>query len=730
MQRHGAIPPGSKRLPTPTRDREQLLVSAAEEVVRGLGASAATVFLKVPGAPELRSAVVALTAMGVGALERIALDDDSYASSRAWRSGRVEVASNVEILAGHPNLTVFASFPLEGAAAPLFSSTRRFGTLTAFWQRAGVEATELERERLAAAAASLARDLDRLADHGISMDPPRIPHVVAVEGWGAGAESVASSTTPLIYHLHKLAMLLATVVHTRDAVEMSMQRVMDGLQARAAAICLIDGDRLTVAGAAGCANEFVRTLHGSLLGHRRPETEAVDRQQQLLYVPADAQTAGRLPEPMSDQECFWVILPLLAGRRAVGALSMAFGGKRGDIIAGQGPLTALATAIGQAVERTQMDEVRHALADDLQRALLPSVLPQPAGVVSTSRYASATSGIELGGDWYDLITLPENRVVMVIGDVQGHNTAAAVVMGELRSAVRAYTTEGHDPGVVLGRANQLLIGLDTDLFATCCCVWLDADTGRAQIATAGHPPPLMRTADGRMPPVSVEAGMPLGIAPEADFKVTDLQLEPGTLLAFYTDGLAGVGSDVDPGVVSAAFDDPGNLESVGDQLIRGFSKSPLRHADDAALLLVAYEGPSAEAQRNVRQLRIHRRDLLGAQRTRRLLREWLKGWELSAMADEEELLVSEVVTNGLVHGDSDVYVYVRKYPERIRVEVRDSDPHLAQAVTVPREEDQAEGGRGLVIVSALASAWGNSPSGRGKTVWFELPTPDTHGVDA
>ncbi|WP_369251153.1 ATP-binding protein [Streptomyces sp. R41] len=92
--------------------------------------------------------------------------------------------------------------------------------------------------------------------------------------------------------------------------------------------------------------------------------------------------------------------------------------------------------------------------------------------------------------------------------------------------------------------------------------------------------------------------------------------------------------------------------------------------------------------------------------------------------------MSEVVTNGLVHGDSDVYVYVREFPERIRVEVRHSDPHLAKAVTVPREEDQAEGGRGLVIVSAPASAWGNSPSGRGKTVWFELPTPDTHGVDA
>ncbi|MGW4518117.1 ATP-binding SpoIIE family protein phosphatase [Streptomyces sp. NPDC004393] len=695
-----------------------------------MGAAAATVYLKVPDTPELQAAVVTVTATGVGAPERIPLDDSSWPSSRAWQSGRVETADSADIMTSHPDLTAFAHFPLQAAAAPLFSPTRRFGTLSAFWLPVGGEIAEPKRERLAVAASSLTRDLDRLADHGTSMVPPLVPHVVTVEGEGALAESMTLSAAPLVYHLHKLATLLATTVDTRDVVEMSMERVLDGFQARAAVVSLVDGDRLRVACSSGCAREFIRTLNGSLLAQRRPETDAVDRRRLVLYDPGDTQTAGRLPEPLWDQECFWMVLPLMAGRRAVGALSMAFGVERRDMVAEQGTLTTLATAVGQAVERTKMEDVQHALADDLQHALLPPVLPQPAGVVSTSRYASATSGIELGGDWYDLIKLPEGRVMMVIGDVQGHNTAAAVVMGELRSGVRAYATEGHDPGVVLVRANQLMIGLETDLFATCCCAWLDPDTGRAQIATAGHPPPLMRTADGRMPPVRLDAGMPLGIDPEETYEVADLQLEPGTLLAFYTNGLADVGGDVDPKVVSAAFDDPGNLESVGDRLIRGFSESPLRCADDAALLLVVYEGPSAEAQHNVRQLRIHRRDLHGAQQTRRLLREWLAGWDLSAMADDEELLVSEVVTNGLVHGDSDVYIYVHKYPERIRVEVRDSDPHLAQTVTVPREEDQAEGGRGLVIVSALASAWGNSPSGRGKTVWFELPMPDAHGADA
>jgi anti-sigma regulatory factor (Ser/Thr protein kinase) len=114
--------------------------------------------------------------------------------------------------------------------------------------------------------------------------------------------------------------------------------------------------------------------------------------------------------------------------------------------------------------------------------------------------------------------------------------------------------------------------------------------------------------------------------------------------------------------------------------------------------------------------------LQGVHRTRKELREWLRSWSLDSAVDEAELLTSEVVTNALVHGDSDVSVCVRQYPDHIRVEVRDSDPHPARPVTVPRAEDEAEGGRGLLIVSALASGWGNSPSGRGKTVWFELPT--------
>ena len=136
-----------------------------------------------------------------------------------------------------------------------------------------------------------------------------------------------------------------------------------------------------------------------------------------------------------------------------------------------------------------------------------------------------------------------------------------------------------------------------------------------------------------------------------------------------------------------------------------------------------FEGASAEAQLHVQRFAIHRRDLQGVRRARRFVRDWLCSVELAPMSEAAELLASEVVTNALVHGDSDVDIHVRRYPEHVRIEVRDSDPHLVLPVGPALANDEAEGGRGLIIVSAMASAWGNSPSGRGKTIWFELQTP-------
>jgi hypothetical protein len=201
-------------------------------------------------------------------------------------------------------------------------------------------------------------------------------------------------------------------------------------------------------------------------------------------------------------------------------------------------------------------------------------------------------------------------------------------------------------------------------------------------------------------------------------------MEPGTLLVLYTDGLSGGVGELSRETLEAAVAAYGDeLERLGDGLM-GSGVGQDRRADDAALLLLRYEGPEREVKESIRRLHLHRHDFQGVRRARRFLTTSLDTWHLASLSDSAEVLASEVVTNALVHGDSDVDVCLRKYPDHLRVEVRDSDSHPAMLVDLGPDEDKAEGGRGLVIVSALASSWGNSPSGRGKTVWFEMDTQE------
>ncbi len=746
--------------PPTVGDRDAMLTSAVARILADLGASAVSVYLFDAPSNSLIAVAAAVTPLGTGSVERVPVDDYAYASAGAYRTGDIVTAHSVQELGSHPELAVFAPFPFTVSAVPLGTVAHPTGVIATYWPQMFRQLSDDERRYLRDASTATTRELERLAGQGVPMDPPTVPHVITAEA-GVSAAGLAASvadakpaerfstTTPLIYHLHKLANALIGTVRTEEAAELVLERVTNGFNAQAMAITLIEGDRLRVIGARGCSREFLRDLDGRSLGRSSLETDAVTQMRQIVRGthnqdeerPGGLGEFGRLrdtreagePRAEDGEECVWAVLPLLAGGHAIGSCSIGFRPDRTTVITEHSVLIALATLLGQTFERTRLYDAQHALAQKLQQALLPRMLPQRAGVLTTTRYVPTSGGIELGGDWYDLINLPDGSIAAVIGDVQGHNISAAVVMGQLRSAVRAYAAEGHDPGTVLSRTNRLLVELDTDRFATCCCVWLDPGTGVAEIVSAGHHQPLIRFPDGHYQAREVQTGIPMGIEPDIHYRSTKVTLEPGTLVALYTDGLVDADDPDDERSMRISLEDAlagsgGELETLGDLMIGGISKLPAR-ADDAALLLLRYEGASAEAQLHVQRLAIHRRDLQGVGRAREFLREWLRSVKLDPLAEDAELLASEVVTNALVHGDSDVDVHVRRYPERVRIEVRDSDPHLALPVPEPVGDDEAEGGRGLVIVSAMASAWGNSPSGRGKTVWFELATPDGKAPD-
>lgn len=149
-------------------------------------------------------------------------------------------------------------------------------------------------------------------------------------------------------------------------------------------------------------------------------------------------------------------------------------------------LTATAALVGQALKRAHAHDAEQELATMLQRSLLPRRLPELPGGTAVARYLPAKRGLQVGGDWYDVIALSEDRVALVIGDVQGHSAGAATIMGQMRTAVRAYAMEGHPPDVVVSHANRLLVAMETDLFATCCYAELDMEEGNTLFVRAGH----------------------------------------------------------------------------------------------------------------------------------------------------------------------------------------------------------------------------------------------------
>jgi anti-sigma regulatory factor (Ser/Thr protein kinase) len=707
-------------------DRDDFLMKEARRVTADLEASSVTVYLLERGGAALRAAVVVVRLLGIGSLERIPLGDDVYASALAYRTGRVETAYSSDEIGLHPEFAVFATFPFTVSSVPLSCEKGLYGVLAVYWPNAR-QVTKPEQERqMREAADRMAAGLATRAAGGVSMTAPVAPLVVPpAEGDGAEGETSPSGTSaPLLYHLQKLTVALNGTWHVKEAVQLVMQRVTASFSARAIAVTMVEGGRLRLVGATGCSKDLRRALNGRPLTEPSPETRAVAGAKQVRFD-TQAELARSFPKLTGYTEDIWVVLPLTTRGRVIGTCSLGFASGSQGVLLDPAVLTALGTLLGQTLDRTQLGDAQHRLARKLQEALLPRTLPQMAGIRSTTRYVTGSRGVELGGDWYDVVSLPDGGVGAVVGDVQGHNVTAAVVMGQLRSVVRAYAAEGHDPAEVLERTNRLLVDLDTERFATCCLVWLLPETGLVTIATAGHHLPVIRGPSGAQPVQGEEIGVPLGIDSAARYTNTRLRLEPGTLMALYTDGLATARDDAADAVFGELARDPeGELEALGDRLIAGAAGA--EQADDAALLLLRYEGSGTSAGCAVRRLAIDRRDLQGVRRTRAFVRDWLRARDLELVGDEMELLASEVVTNALVHGDSDVDVHVRRYPDRVRVEVRDSDPSPALPVAVgsgygASQAEEAEGGRGLVIVSLLASAWGNSPSGRGKTVWFELP---------
>jgi phosphoserine phosphatase RsbU/P len=171
----------------------------------------------------------------------------------------------------------------------------------------------------------------------------------------------------------------------------------------------------------------------------------------------------------------------------------------------------------------------------LQRSLLPTALPVHGDAELAARFIPG-SGV-VGGDWYDVFTLPSGELCLVIGDVAGSGLQAAVIMGRMRSALRAYAIESSDPADVLSRLDRKIQHFEPDALATVQYAVFDRQMDRVLISSAGHPPPVVAHADGRAELADIYADVMIGVIPDAPRRISEVPTPPGTMLCFYTDGL-------------------------------------------------------------------------------------------------------------------------------------------------------------------------------------------------
>lgn len=249
-------------------------------------------------------------------------------------------------------------------------------------------------------------------------------------------------------------------------------------------------------------------------------------------------------------------------------------------------LVQLAQMASVAIENGRLYEREHRIAETLQRGLLLQQLPRVPGMTLGVRYLPGAAGVNVGGDWFDVVALPKGRTGIAVGDVVGRGVRAASVMGQTRTAFRAYALDGNPPETVVAQLNRLLPTLDRDHFSTMIYLVWDPEDGMS-IVSAGHPPPLLREASGRTSYLGHRVSAPLGVLADAEYQSHRFSLEAGSTLLLYTDGLIEQQGGLDEGLTrlrNTVEKETDGVETMCDQVLEHMLDAAA--TDDVALLVL------------------------------------------------------------------------------------------------------------------------------------------------
>ncbi|MFI6352127.1 SpoIIE family protein phosphatase [Streptomyces sp. NPDC050743] len=425
---------------------------------------------------------------------------------------------------------------------------------------------------------------------GHTADAVSVDETAVTTGTRDAKEALSSAYRPIV-----LGIALSGALTAHQVSEVVMRELLPAFECRRLAIYLLHERRLHLAWETGFPPGSLDQFEGVGLDAKLPSVETLTTGHPLFFESMEQMRAAYQGIPSDAQTGARAFLPLIASGRPVGSCILGFEHARTFSSEERTVLTALAGLIAQALERARQYDTEAALARGLQEALLPHRLSEHPLMETAVLYLPGTQGLDVGGDWYDVVEAGDG-LALVIGDVQGHGVQAAATMGQLRSAIRAFALGDHPPDQVMSSTNRLLIDLDPGQFASCCYVRLDPVTGAARAARAGHPQPLLSHPDGHTTVLDLPGGVVLGVDPGAGYPVTRLRLEPGAVLALYTDGLVErPGADLGEGVealraaLSDAREAPGRvgglrLTEVADRITDRVLHTADR-TDDMTLLL-------------------------------------------------------------------------------------------------------------------------------------------------
>jgi serine phosphatase RsbU (regulator of sigma subunit)/anti-sigma regulatory factor (Ser/Thr protein kinase) len=498
-------------------------------------------------------------------------------------------------------------------------------------------------------------------------------------------------------------------VGLQDLLDQLLNRVVHVFGADQGAILLRgEGPRLELHASRGVPSNLRRDhyrsvagrLAGRLASSRRPV--ALER----------SQTTAALQSLLASADMESVLgLPLILDRQLLGVLYVGTRARRPFSEDDAALLQLVGDRVALAVDRARLFEQERHIAETLQRSLLPEQVPQLPGMDVAVRYLPAGAGMEVGGDWFDMLELGDGRVALAMGDVVGRGVRAAALMGKLRTSLEAYAFDGRSPEQVVERLHSLMERQHRTEMATLLYVVIEPDRASAELACAGHMPLLIRGANGEARFPAGEVSPPLGALPFVRFQASRVKLEPGSALLLFTDGLVEVrGTSIELRLEElrrTVETGPSAPEDLCDVLLERMlgHKEP---QDDVALLVLGLSPLPAQG---------FTLDLPAEPEALSSVRQSLERWLSEAGTSRRDahaikVACGEACANAIEHayrpGDAAFRIEASRVDSEVLIVVRDFGGW--------REPRGTDRGRGLPLMEALMDFVQVDPSSEGTTV--------------